>query len=90
MPDVGMSFAEVHQTALIRAAPMSAVDMAFMHEWARDHGKPVRQMSVRQLSTMDKPGISPISAYQTPLSVIHLEHAALRPAVDVGTDNDLV
>ena len=29
-----------------------------------------------------------VSAYQTPLSEIHLEHAALTPAVDVETDDD--
>ena len=78
-----MRFAEVHETPLIRAAPVSAVDMVFMHEWARDHGKPMMQ-----LSTMDKPGTWLISACQTPLSLIHLEHTALTPAVDVETDDD--
>ena len=38
VPDVGAKFPEVHKTPLIRAAPMSAVDMSFMCEWARDHG----------------------------------------------------
>ena len=62
--------------------------LSFMREWARDHGKPMKQMSVRQLSTMDKPGTLVISAYQTPLSVIHLEHAAVTPAVHVDVEMD--
>ena len=53
---------------------MTADDMTFMREWAREHGQPVRQMSVRQLSTMDKPGTLPISAYRTPLAVEPMEY----------------
>ena len=41
---------------------------------------------MKQLSTMDKPGTMLVSACQTPLSVIHLEHT-VTPAVDVEMDN---
>ena len=73
VPAVAMKLSDFNQKPL-KAHHMTADDMTFMREWAREHGQPVRQMSVRQLSTMDKPGTLPISAYRTPLAVEPVEY----------------
>ena len=43
---------------------LPASDLQLLQEWRVQHGQAVRQLTVRQLSTKDKPATLPISAYQ--------------------------
>ena len=49
-----------------RKETWSASDLQLLQEWRVQHGQAVRQLTVRQLSTKDKPATLPISAYQKP------------------------
>ena len=44
-------------------------DIAFMRQWARDHGPASASMTVRQLSTMHRPGTLPMTAYEQGMPV---------------------
>ena len=49
-----------------RKETFPASDLQLLQEWRVQHGQAVRQLTVRQLSTKDKPATLPISAYQKP------------------------
>ena len=49
-----------------RKETLPASDLQLLQEWRVQHGQAVRQLTVRQLSTKDKPATLPISAYQKP------------------------
>ena len=49
-----------------RKETLPASDLELLQEWRVQHGQAVRQLTVRQLSTKDKPATLPISAYQKP------------------------
>lgn len=69
---------------------MAVADQHRMKEFAEEHGKPVRQMTVRQMTTMDKPGTMPISVYRhsspviNPMDRTFLESQEVLP-MQVGT-----
>ena len=62
-PELGMKLGSLSSMASLSLVTMGPSDIAFMRQWARDHGQPVHQMTVRQLSTMQKPGTIPMTAY---------------------------
>ena len=49
-----------------RKETLPASDLELLQEWRVQHGQAVRQLTVRHLSTKDKPATLPISAYQKP------------------------
>ena len=49
-----------------RKETLPASDLELLQEWRVQHGQAVRQLTVGQLLTKDKPATLPISAYQKP------------------------
>jgi len=48
---------------------MSQVDQTLMREWAQEHGKTVRQQTVRQSTTKHNAGTLPVNMYEKELAI---------------------
>lgn len=48
---------------------MSQADQTLMREWAQEHGKAVRQQTVRQCTTKHNAGTLPLNMYEKELAI---------------------
>lgn len=67
VPKIAMSLADIPKLKPLPVAEMNKQDIAKMREWACDHGKCVRQLTVRQQTTKFSAGTLPLSAYSVDL-----------------------
>lgn len=72
-----IDIAELPQVPMPKKAPLPPLQVTQLQTWRVENGQVVRQLTVRQLSTKDKPGTLPISAYGRPAPegrVLDVEH----------------
>lgn len=72
---------------------MSQADQATMQEWAQEHGKAVRQRTVRQCTTKHNAGTLPLNMYEKELfrtgERVTFEDGDQESEYDFGSDEEL-
>lgn len=63
-PHCTISFKDLPQMPKLAKNKLPAATMAQMREWRQQYGQSVRQQSVRNMSTKDRPGTLPVNAYE--------------------------
>lgn len=70
---------------------MSQADQTLMREWAQEHGKAVRQRTVRQCTTKHTAGTLPLNMYEKELPIgerVTFENAHQDSEYDSGSDEE--
>ena len=70
---------------------MSQADQTLMREWAQEHGKAVRQRTVRQCTTKHNAGTLPLNMYEKELPIgerVTFENASQDSEYDSGSDKE--
>ena len=71
---------------------MSQADQATMQEWAQEHGKAIRQRTVRQCITKHNAGTLPLNMYEKELPIgerVTFEDSDQESEYDSGSDEEL-
>ena len=66
---------------------MSKVDQTLLREWAQEHGKAVRQRTVRQYTTKHNAGTLPLIVYEKELPFLERD-ASQDSEYDSGSDEE--
>ena len=70
---------------------MSQADQTLMREWAQEHGKAVRQRTIRQCTTKHNAGTLPLNMYEKELPIgerVTFENASQDSEYDSGSDDE--
>ena len=70
---------------------MSQADQTLMREWAQEHGKAVRQRTVRQCTTKHNAGTLPLNMYEKELPIgerVTFENASQDSEYGSGSDDE--
>ena len=63
-PHCAISFEDLPKMPKLTKNKLSSAAIAELREWRQQYGQSVRQKSVRNMSTKDRPGILPVNAYE--------------------------
>lgn len=69
VPQTKVSLSDIPTIKRLPVRPMAKKDQDTMRQWASEHGKAVRQLSVRQNNTKHKAGTLPLNMYRKELPV---------------------
>ncbi|KAJ7365457.1 hypothetical protein OS493_005565 [Desmophyllum pertusum] len=92
VPENKLALEDIPKMKQLPVQTMSKNDQVAMRQWAQEHGKAVRQLTVRQNNTKHKSGTLPLNMYQKELPVgerILAESAPLDSSTD-GIETDMV
>ena len=81
----------LRDTPKLSPMPPKEVSQWLMREWAQEHGKAVRQRTVRQCTTKHNAGTLPLNTYEKALPIgerITFENASRDSEYDSGSDEE--
>ena len=69
VPEKSISLRDIPKMSPVPPKEMSQADQMLMREWAHEHGKAVRQRTVRQCTTKHNAGTLPLYMYEKELPI---------------------
>ena len=84
VPQTKVPLRDIPKIKCLPVRAMSEEDQDYMRQWASEHGKAVRQLSVRQNNTKSAAGTLPLNMYRKELPVGDRVTEESSPAYDIG------
>ena len=91
VPENHISLRDIPKMSPLPNKEMSQTDQTTMREWAQEHGKAVRQRTVRQCTTKHNAGTLPLNMYEKELPIgerVTLENSYQDSEYDSGSDEE--
>ena len=91
VPQNSISLRDIPKMSPMPPKEMSQADQTLMREWAHEHGKAVRQRTVRQCTTKHNAGTLPLNMYEKELPIgerVTFENGDQDSEYDSGSDEE--